>query len=1222
MNLSAVLPAGVYVPRFRAPPKWAYVALGVALVAVLIWFAGPLIAFAGHAPLAKVLWRLVAIAVVILAVGGWILLKRLRTRRANAAMVSALAAAPEAREAPPAPDLSAADVKAMEERAARALELMRGARVGAQRELVYELPWYVIIGPPGAGKTTALRNCGLHFPAAQETGAAPVRGIGGTRTADWWFTDRAVLIDTAGRYTTQDSDEAVDSKAWLGFLDILKRHRPRQPLTGVIVALPAPDLLAADESELLAHARAVRARINEIGQRFGVRLPVYVLLTKMDLLAGFTEFFDDLDATGREQVWGHTFGLRTEAGAPAEGLSGAGEAVDALVRRLDARLLSRVQAERDMERRGLIFGFPQQVAALRTPLLPLLETLARETRFEPPPLVRGVYFTSGTQFGRPIDRLLASLSAKFGVSATAVGGAAGKGRAYFLQDLLNKVIFPEAALAGRDPLTETRRRNLRLALIVGGAALTLLLCLGWLGGYLGNERLIHLLAERSARLEQDVRTLPGGDVSDSDLSGVLPVLDEARALPFNADAPKAVRSPGFSFGVGRTGALRPQVEGAYRNLLNRLMLPRLILGVEERLRALVKASPGEGAAEEASGAPGAAAADNRSQIYSLLRIYLMLGRAEGAPLEKQQIQAWFAESWAESLPGEEDDSLRADLQAHLASLLAGPLSPPTLDNDLITAARAQVSSLSPGERAYSRLLADPTLTGLPAYTLLEAPGVGSSGLFQLRSGKPLTTGVPGMFRRSAFYGPVLAAIGKAAATTADDGWVLGRPAEGAPLSEAGRVKDGILVAYLQDFTRRWDGFIADIGVSGRYPPDERIRRALQPPSPVKLLIQSLANETNLTPPGAPGKAGLAGAALRTSSLFSRRIYSGMNRANQIAQVNAGQPPSPPGPLDEVVEHYRWLRELTPASGGPSPIDDALSALKDVADSAGAAKAASSMGDPVLQHEKTGSAMAATSKLQEITHTLPPAAAGLFTGFVTSSTQSLNQGARASIEQQYASQILPQCRAILAQGFPFSASIHQVSIDDFSRLLRPGGLLDQFQTANLTGQIDTSGRDWGLTSSGRALGLELAGVRELQKADRIRQAFFKPGDVRPNVRFLLEPVGPGSGAATVTLTVDGVPAAFGPERKPVELHWPGPSPGVSLSFQTKPGSAPTVKSWTGDFAFLQMLREAQVSAVGATSATFQVGAGAQTATLRLRVENATADPFLLPELRTFACPAKL
>ena len=1194
-------------PQVRIAP-WVFVALGAALVALLVWLVGPLVAVAGHAPLEGWLARLLVIALIALGVGGYYLSRRLRAGRANNALVDELASTRST--GPAQDDLSSEDIKAMEERAAKALEMMRGARVGPARELVYELPWYVIIGPPGAGKTTALHNCGLHFPVAQEVGAAPVKGIGGTRTTDWWFTDRAVLIDTAGRYTTQDSAQASDARAWNGLLDLLKRYRPRQPLTGVIVTLPIPDLLAADEGEVLAHARAVRSRINEIAVKFGVRTPVYVLLTKADLLAGFTEFFDDLDAQTREQVWGHTFALSAEADA---GVQEALPAFDALIERLNDRLLARVQAERDIQRRGLIFGFPQQVAALRGPLEPLLQIIGRDTRFEPAPLVRGFYLTSGAQFGRPIDRLLASLSAKFGVTATATGGAApGKGRSYFLHDLLNKVMFPEAALAGRDPLTEQRRQRLKLAIAGAGAVLLALLCIGWLFGYLSNANLIHRLGEQSAKLSQDARGLVGGEISDSDVTTVLPVLDEARALPFASTASRDVRGSGFAFGLGQAHSLRPEVDGAYRNLLNHLMLPRLILGVEDRLRAQVSAPPG--------------GADTRTEIYGLLRIYLMLGRSPGAPLERGQIEAWFANSWSDRFPGQEDDALRADLGAHLASLLGGPLTPPALDGDLIASARAQVASLSEGERVYSRLLDDPALTGLPAYTLVDAPGVGASGLFQLKSGKPLTSGVPGMFRRAAFFGQVLPAIGKASTESANEAWVMGQPQQGAPLSEAGRIKDGVLVAYLSDFTRRWDDFIGDIGVSGRYPPDDRIRRALQPPSPLKQLIESLASETNLTPPslpGARGGGGAAGAILRTSSLFSRRIYSGMNRANQVAQINAGGPPAPPGPLDEVIEHYRWLRELTPASGGPSPIDDALDALKQAADANLAAKSAAGMGDPLLQHTSTSSAMAATAKLQQVSHALPPIAGSLFTGFVTSSTQSLNQGAHQSIDQSYTGQLLPQCRQILAQGFPFADVAHQASIDDFSRLFRPGGLIDQFQTTNLTGQIDTSGRDWGLTASGRALGLNLASVRELQKADHIRQAFFKPGDVRPNVRFLLEPVSFSGAPSAVTLTVDGVPAAFSATaRRPVELRWPGQSPGVSLSFQGRSNAAPVVRNWSGDFAFLQMLKGAQISASSPSGVSFQLSEGGYSASFRLRLTDTAADPFLLPDLKSFACPGKL
>src|SRR6202012_1905716 len=103
---------------------------------------------------------------------------------------------------------SAEEVAVMREKLASALGLLK--RASASRGYLYEQPWYVIIGPPGAGKTTALLNAGLSFPLAAEMGQSAVGGIGGTRMCDWWFTESAVLIDTAGRYTTQDSDAAVD----------------------------------------------------------------------------------------------------------------------------------------------------------------------------------------------------------------------------------------------------------------------------------------------------------------------------------------------------------------------------------------------------------------------------------------------------------------------------------------------------------------------------------------------------------------------------------------------------------------------------------------------------------------------------------------------------------------------------------------------------------------------------------------------------------------------------------------------------------------------------------------------------------------------------------------------------------------------------------------------------------------------------------------------------
>ena len=117
------------------------------------------------------------------------------------------------------------------------------------RGYLYEQPWYAIIGPPGAGKTTALLNAGLRFPLAEQMGQGAVAGVGGTRLCDWWFTEDAVLIDTAGRYTTQDSNAAVDRAGWDAFLDLLKQTRPRQPLNGLLIAFPLSDIAQAPAAE-------------------------------------------------------------------------------------------------------------------------------------------------------------------------------------------------------------------------------------------------------------------------------------------------------------------------------------------------------------------------------------------------------------------------------------------------------------------------------------------------------------------------------------------------------------------------------------------------------------------------------------------------------------------------------------------------------------------------------------------------------------------------------------------------------------------------------------------------------------------------------------------------------------------------------------------------------------------------------------------------------------
>lgn len=373
------------------------------------------------------------------------LLDRLADAAADAAQAAA-GAAPDAATA----ERVARELDAIRARFKQAAEDLDGARFATpdgRGRAVEELPWYVLIGAPGSGKTTALINSGLRLPLYTGESSPAVPGVGGTRNCDWWFTDEAVLIDTAGRYTTQDSDRKADAAAWMGFLDLLKECRPDRPLNGAIVTVSVMDLLLWTKAERAKYAAHVRMRLSEMYAAMRTRFPVYVMVTKTDMLAGFTDFFGDLDSAGRSQVWGTTFAMDVD---PAWITEPYAAEFAALEDRLNAEMLARLQEERDLQRRASIYRFPQQFHVMG-PLVGEFLAQAFGTHVDHKPLqLRGAYFTSGTQEGNPIDRVLVALARSFRLDRAATAHLGGSGRSYFLTRLLREVVFSEADLATVD----------------------------------------------------------------------------------------------------------------------------------------------------------------------------------------------------------------------------------------------------------------------------------------------------------------------------------------------------------------------------------------------------------------------------------------------------------------------------------------------------------------------------------------------------------------------------------------------------------------------------------------------------------------------------------------------------------------------------------------------------------------------------------------------------
>jgi type VI secretion system protein ImpL len=357
-------------------------------------------------------------------------------------------------------------------------------------EALYELPWYITIGNPAAGKSSAIVNSGLTFPF-EDGGNAVIKGIGGTRNCDWFFTTEGILLDTAGRYAVHEEDRAE----WLGFLDLLKKHRPRAPINGVIVTVSIGELVGGDPGSAIQLAKSLRQRVQELTERLEVFAPVYVLFTKADLIPGFHAFFQDLDAAERDRVWGATL-----PGGPAPGedlLAVFDRHFDELhegLRAISVAQLSRLQGEGAEP--GLL-TFPAEFAAIRPALRAFVATLFEDNPFQFKPVFRGFYLSSALQGAdfEPVSNQ--HIVRRFGlVDAPAPPPPAGN-HGYFLRQLFSKVVFPDRNLVRQH---STRHKTLlRQGAVLASLAVLGLALAGWSWSYLNNRSLLDNVAQDLAK---------------------------------------------------------------------------------------------------------------------------------------------------------------------------------------------------------------------------------------------------------------------------------------------------------------------------------------------------------------------------------------------------------------------------------------------------------------------------------------------------------------------------------------------------------------------------------------------------------------------------------------------------------------------------------------------------------------------------------------------------
>jgi type VI secretion system protein ImpL len=833
------------------------------IVVVGVWFGAPL------AGITSVGWRLVIILALLLPPIGLIIWKLMSERRAARGLEAGIREQARAQHERARPDRRQ-EVEVLREAFGEAVAALKKSRIGGGGGALYALPWYMIIGPPGAGKSTALLHSGLKFPFT--TGARKaIKGVGGTRNCDWWFSDQAILLDTAGRYASEDDDQ----EEWIAFLRLLKRYRRRRPLNGLIVAVSIAEVMRCSPEEIEETAGKLRGRIDQVIEELDLALPVYLLFTKCDLVSGFVQFFGDLGKSARSQVLGFTVPL-TGPGTDIEKLFRT--ELDLLLARLRQRALWRLAGAKSGQRRE-VYQFPLQLAAGVDALASFATQLLHPNPYMESPRLRGVYFCSGTQEGRPFDTVMAMMSRGLGLKelASQTFEQSFQKKSYFLRDVFTEVMFPDAPLAGSTAGSLSRRHKLSLAALGASVLVSAGLLAPAVVSFGNNRQLGQEIAEVAKRSRvttpEDPRRVLDGLQALEKLGARLDLLERYKK-----------EGPPWSLGLGfyQGNKLHGPAERIYIKRMRQAFVLPAGTELEATLIDIAQTT-------DVKTASAAAATD-----FDLLKAYLMV-------TDRSRLEADFAApilvgQWKKRLHPEvaqHQDLLMINARRYLRLVKQGKARWLDRDKDAVANVR---HALRGREAEYRALVGD-------VEGQLRPFGLRDALRGRVQTVVTASAEVPGIYTRAAWSQHIQARLARQmVGGSRIDPWVLGDE------QSQGGVVERLRERYYEQYIIAWMRFLQGLKVEEPASAADALRileKLTEQPPILQELLGAVAYNTEL--PLVDSQQQKLGEAL----IRNTKLGKGLQKARQLGIDKM----APRLPQNRVEQTFQPLRELVAAGTG-------------------------------------------------------------------------------------------------------------------------------------------------------------------------------------------------------------------------------------------------------------------------------------------------------------------
>ncbi|OAM99901.1 type VI secretion protein IcmF [Vibrio europaeus] len=1136
------------------------------LLNVAIWWAGPWLEIRGTKPLETLMARGTASALfVLLSLSGWGIWqwRKLQGFKSQQKREEQLKLDP---------------ITVYEERQEAELnDVMQEMKQSLNtRNYLYSLPWYLVLGLENAGKTSLINRSGQNFALSSVMRASGQKSEN-PYSFDWWIGDESVLIDPDGELLTQgnrneDNDGELERRLWLNFVNWLEKTRSRRPLNGIVLALDVSHLATSTASERKAYANLLRARIRELMETLATRLPVYITLTKLDLLYGFEPFFKHYSKSQRDEVLGFTFSLESVDNLD-HWLEEFSKDYGQFVSKINELFPHAVAEPLEQEERDAVYSFTRQMSGLQDILKEFFQDALSSDQFSTSALVRGAYFTSVYQQGVPSNVFGDSASRRYGLThAVNKAQNAKNSTVYFTQQLFSNIIYPEAGLASDNFRVAKHKRRLMGLSFTACMVATVLLVGTWHRYYLANvnqsDAVLAKVNEYKAQYPSNLSLASQKDI----LEPLNKIRQATLEFGFFREKPRYISD----FGLYQGHTIGPMVEDTYLNLLENRFLPLLMADVVVALEQ----------------------ADNEEEKLAVLRVYRMMVDKSGR--YKDYVLDYFGKYWQSAFAGQKQ--VQGELLDHLDyAMRHTDLAGAREQGDefaervmkpydrTIANVQAELSTMPNDQRVYRNLKLNAQTVLGPAISIRNLVGPIFDIVFEERVANS-SLYIPQMLTKEGFESYFMPRSESVSELALIDSWVLGQ-SKTAQFSEADKqvLREKIRNLYVADYVNTWRAALNDIDM--KYFGDINdavmvLENLTGNVEPMQRLLRTLENNTQviagLDPDSDAGEELLKSAKYKVAS----SIQSPFAELNLMLKPVGDQPAYINEVLASVDELKTYLKAIQESPDvGMAALDATKARVKLVS------------ADPIYT-------------LKRISSGLPRPLDSMVAKLADESWYVVKQEAIKHLEVRWYEDVYKPYYTKLASRYPFNTqSKKDVALEDFESFFAPKGTLDNFYNNQLKVFIEENIAVDEYDTAQSIIRPEV--LAQIEQAQRIRQAFFNRKGIL-DVNFSVEPLQLSGNKRRSVLNVDGqyLTYSHGP-REGVELIWPNTLRDSAVSkvtlVPTKSNLSPRSINIKGPWAFFRLLEEGNVMSASKTSVDYRFAVDGGDMIYRINAES-DANPF--------------